>query len=282
MAKNIVSVLKQSGKALCYYALFLGFQLIVGLAFSVFMGIHIGFQAAMKGGTMPSNEELSQQMMQALNENTGLLVILYSVPTVLFLWLFFLIRRRKLHIETGMVSFRKSLLPGLLLLALGITGFLNTALNLLPESWLESYSESSGFLEEGPFAVMLIATGICAPLLEEIIFRGLIFSRLKRAMPVWIAAILSSLLFGLAHGQILWIAYASCLGLVFCLVTQRTGSILPSMLIHAVFNSLGTCLTYSGFLFTPVTFWGMLMGGALLSVVGMYFFLRNTKPRETL
>ena len=279
MKYNAASIFKQLGKALCYYGLFLGIQVIVGFVFTFVAGFIIGFQTTLQGKPMPSAEVLSSQIMDMVTENTGLLVLLYTVPTLLFLWLFFLIRRKKFHVETGMVFFQKSLIPSIVLFSLGITAFLNTALNLLPESWLDAYSESSSSLGQGPFLQTLIATGICAPVLEEIIFRGLIFSRLKRAMPLWVSIVISSLLFGIAHGQILWMAYTFCLGVLFCVIVERTGSILSTMLVHAIFNSLGTCLSYSGYSFTAAVFWATLILGILLSVLGMWLLINKTQKK---
>lgn len=277
MKYNAASICKQLGKALCYYALFLGIQVITGFLFSLAIGFIIGFQTTIQGKPMPSNAELSEQLLQMVSESTGLLVLLYTIPTLLFLWLFFLIRHKKLRLETGMLPFRKSLIPYILIFAIGITAFLNTALNLLPESWLEAYGEFAEPLGQGPFFMTLIATGICAPLLEEIIFRGLILSRLKKAMPLWVAILISSLLFGIAHGQILWISYTFCLGILFCVIAERTGSILSTMLVHAVLNGLGTCLSYSGYIFTPVVFWITLALGVLLSVLGMWLLIQKTR-----
>lgn len=279
MKYSAASIFKQLGKALCYYGLFLGIQVIVGFAFTFAAGFIIGFQTTLQGKPMPSAEVLSSQIMDMVTENTGLLVLLYTVPTLLFLWLFFLIRRKKFRVEAGIVSFPKSLLPSVVLFSVGITAFLNTALNLLPESWLDAYSDSSSSLGQGPFLMTLLATGVCAPILEEIIFRGLILSRLKRAMPLWVAILISSLMFGIAHGQILWISYTFCLGVLFCVIAERTGSILSTMLVHAIFNGLGTCLSYSGYMFTWVVFWATLILGILLSVLGMWLLIHKTQEK---
>lgn len=281
MKQGTLSIFKQLGKSLCYYGLFLGIQVIAGFMFSLAVGILIGFKSGLTG-EMPSSEDYTLMVSQMLQEGTGLLVILYTIPGLLLLWLFFLIRGKKLTRESGMVSYPVSLLPPVILLALGLTFFLNTVLNLLPQSWLESYSESSSALGQGPFFPMLIATGICAPFFEEIIFRGLILSRLKKAMPLWVAMVISSLLFGLAHGHPVWIAYAFCLGMAFCFVAERTGSIWTTILIHAIFNSFGTCLTYSEFQFTAATFIIMLSCGILFTIGGFYLLVLKTKKAEVI
>lgn len=276
MNYNKADIFKQLGKALCYYALFLGTQAIVSVVMSIAGGIIVGMKYALSGDTL-SPEAMATEVTNMVLDNTGWIVLIYTVLTLLFLWIFFLIRKKKLFAETGMVRFPVNLLSYAVIIAIGLTGFVNTALNLLPESWLDSYAESSGTLLDGPFFLMLVATGICAPILEEIIFRGLILSRLRKVMPFWVAAFISSLLFGLAHGHPLWIAYATLLGIAFCVVTKETGSILPSMLIHAIFNSAGTLMSYSEFAFTEITFWATLGVGLILMILGFYLLIKKQK-----
>ncbi len=86
---------------------------------------------------------------------------------------------------------------------------------------------------------------VAAPFVEELTFRGFIFNALRRYSPVWVAALGSSILFGLAHwqpgnaGALLPLAVA---GAVLALVYYRTGSLVASMLTHALFNSVTVVL----------------------------------------
>ena len=86
---------------------------------------------------------------------------------------------------------------------------------------------------------------IAAPFVEELTFRGFIFNAVRRYSPVWVAALVSSVLFGLAHwqpgnaGALLPLAVA---GAVLALVYYRTGSLVASMLTHALFNSVTVVL----------------------------------------
>lgn len=274
MKTNGKNIFFQIMKALCYYALFMGAQVIVGIA-SSFLGT-FSYMAKNGVGTSPDDQEKLQAfLLDFVNQNTGYLVIAYTLLALLILWIFFLIRRKKLHGECGMLRFKTGYLPAILVLAVGLTFFCNTALNLLPEAWLDSYGEASGSLSQGPFFVMLIATGICAPLLEEITFRGLILSRLTRALPLWVSVCISSLLFGISHGHPLWIVYTFLLGVAFSVVALRTGSILPTMLMHAIFNIFGTCIGYVEFEFNIIIFFTMLIAGIILTILGFYMLLNK-------
>lgn len=80
---------------------------------------------------------------------------------------------------------------------------------------------------------------IAAPFFEELTFRGFVFNALRRYAPVWLAAVLSGVIFGFSHwqpGNAGAIAPLAVGGVVLALVYVRTGSLLASMLTHALFN----------------------------------------------
>jgi hypothetical protein len=90
------------------------------------------------------------------------------------------------------------------------------------------------------FAIVFLAC-VAAPFFEEIVFRGFVFNALLRYVPVWAAVLLSALVFGGIHylpgngGVIIPLAAT---GVVLALVYYRTGSLVASMITHAVFNLL--------------------------------------------
>jgi len=86
--------------------------------------------------------------------------------------------------------------------------------------------------------MMFILAAVAAPLLEELSFRGMLFPALSRYIgPVW-AILLSGFLFGAIHpqGPILWAALGG-IGAVSALLTYITGSLVPSMVMHACHNA---------------------------------------------
>ena len=82
----------------------------------------------------------------------------------------------------------------------------------------------------------IISFGILAPLGEELIFRGLVYGSLKKAMPVPAAIVLSGFLFGLFHGNLVQGVYATLLGCVFALSYELYGTLLIPILMHGVAN----------------------------------------------
>ena len=82
-----------------------------------------------------------------------------------------------------------------------------------------------------------------APVLEEIVFRGLVYTRLKKGMPAIVAAVLTSLLFGIMHGTIIWVIYAFVLGMVMTWVFERYQSLAANIIFHFTFNLMGLVLS---------------------------------------
>jgi membrane protease YdiL (CAAX protease family) len=100
-------------------------------------------------------------------------------------------------------------------------------------------------------ALIAAAVFVCAiaPVCEEFFFRGFVFGGLRRMRIVvagrelgtWVAAILTGILFGLAHtgsASSQYLIPLGFLGFVLCLVRWRTGSLYPCMALHSVNNAL--------------------------------------------
>ena len=111
-------------------------------------------------------------------------------------------------------------------------------LQLLPDGILNAYNQASAVWSSMPLIYMLLATGLRAPVLEEIIFRGLILTSLERGMPSWAALLLSAFLFGICHGHPVWAAYAAIFGVVLGVLALSYRSILPGLLLTSSISAV--------------------------------------------
>lgn len=253
MAKKVFAAL---GKALCYTLLFIGMQLIVSFAVLLIGGV--GFVAQyLHDNSAPDMAVLTQQLTELLYGKAMLITLVSDVLALLFLWVFFAARKKNILNE---VHIARSV-PGLAYIPLAVggaclAGLVGTVLSMLPipESVWEEYAGQSSMIG-GTGIVAVVASVIVAPLTEEVFFRGLVYTRLRRAMPPVVAMLISSLVFGLLHGQLIWICYAFVTGMALCVVFERTGSIRASFTVHLAFNIAGGYLLDS------------LEGGALTAVV---------------
>lgn len=109
----------------------------------------------------------------------------------------------------------------------------------------------------------LISTAVLPAVLEEMSFRGILLERL-RPFGDRFAVLVSALLFGLAHGNIIQIPFAFLLGLFFGYIVVRTNNILLAMLLHFLNNGMSVLFEYIGLVdpewVSPVQVaWFMLM-----------------------
>jgi membrane protease YdiL (CAAX protease family) len=88
------------------------------------------------------------------------------------------------------------------------------------------------------FALALLLGAVIAPISEETFFRGFLFAGLRREYPFWLAAGVSSLIFGVGHMVPGAIVPLCVLGFLFAWMRERTGSIWPSIAMHMLNNAL--------------------------------------------
>ena len=87
--------------------------------------------------------------------------------------------------------------------------------------------------------------GICSPLVEEVLFRGIIYNRLKRVFPVSFSVVISALLFGVFHGNIVQGIYGTLMGLFIAVMYEKYRDIKVPVIIHMVANLGVYVLTYT-------------------------------------
>lgn len=95
-----------------------------------------------------------------------------------------------------------------------------------------------------PWMILLLAAMavVMAPLVEETLFRGILFRACRRSLPFWWAAPASGIIFAVGHGQLVAIIPIALLGMTFAFLTRRTGSLWASAAAHAIFNGYSTLM----------------------------------------
>lgn len=91
-------------------------------------------------------------------------------------------------------------------------------------------------------AVTFFYMVICAPILEEYVFRKLIIDRTLQ-YGAGAAILLSGLMFGLFHGNISQFVYAGALGMFFAFIYVKTGNIKITIGLHAFINFMGAMVS---------------------------------------
>ncbi len=98
-----------------------------------------------------------------------------------------------------------------------------------------------------PAAVMmLVLVAGLAPMVEELLFRGLLYRWIGERFGIWPALIVSSLIFSCLHGIALLIPPLFVVGCLLAWLYEKSGSIWPCMVMHGVFNGLMLLGLYGG------------------------------------
>lgn len=106
----------------------------------------------------------------------------------------------------------------------------------------------SGFMEElaltrSPWW-LIASVAVVAPIFEEMVFRGFVYSGFERSLGALPAVLLSSALFTVLHGQynIYELTQIFVLGMVLAWARMRTQSLLTPIVMHAANNGLATAV----------------------------------------
>lgn len=278
MKKVVMSVLK----ALGYFGIFLGMQLVVIFVYYFAASFAVGFKYGAMGYNTADRAvalKMGQEVAEKVLSASSVLTMVANTLSVGAFLLVFLCTNQKIKDGFSIRKFSGKAVAPIVMMGLGFNVLVSVVLNLIPfpESWMASYEESSAAITEGNFFVMFLFTVFFAPIAEELTFRALVHTRLKKGMPVAVAAVLSSVLFGLVHGQKIWILYAACIGLVMVWVFERTRSVLASILFHMSFNLYAALTTLIPEDAPEAFAIAILVVSVVLSVAGVILFLKTPK-----
>ncbi|MCC6176969.1 MAG: CPBP family intramembrane metalloprotease [Chloroflexi bacterium] len=96
----------------------------------------------------------------------------------------------------------------------------------------------------GGFVLVVLAGGLIAPISEELYFRGFVFRSYLERKGTIVAYVATSLLFATLHLNLPALLPILVMSLLFCWAYQRTGSIIPSIVGHALNNTIAFSILY--------------------------------------
>lgn len=123
--------------------------------------------------------------------------------------------------------------------------FVLTALYLLPalSSWMAEYLEVTEYLEMGSSFRAFLYTVLAAPVVEELLFRGVVLGYLRRGFSDRTSVLVSALLFAIIHFNWIQGGYAFLLGILLGHLCLRTKSLWMSIFLH-MFINLGSFFVF--------------------------------------
>ena len=180
---------------------------------------------------------------QRLINSTLYVTLIGDLTAAIILYLFY--RKDQMHRKEGFSGKGKAFVWAppviwfsVIILAIATGQFLNDLINGLHLNDLfTGYSEVSEQAFSGqPVGLMILVVGIIGPICEELMFRGIVFNRLKDWVKPQAAIAISALLFGIYHGNVVQFFYATCMGVMLAIIYDKTGTLWISIVAHIAEN----------------------------------------------
>lgn len=163
-----------------------------------------------------------------------------------------------------------------LIASAGATVSVNLFINALGIfKYATDYARAAREMYGEPLYMQIMVIGILMPVMEELIFRGLIYERVSNFSGEASGILLMSVIFGIYHGNLLQGIYAFCFSLLLIYVYKRTGSFAASICFHSASNLI--CLVLNRM--APLSTMGYSVGIVLSAMIGIYGLRElNRKP----
>jgi uncharacterized protein len=129
--------------------------------------------------------------------------------------------------------------------------------------------QAFGQMKSGSFATV-VSVCVLAPVLEEMLFRGVLLRSFLQQYPRWVAIAYSALFFGAAHLNVYQFVLAALLGVLLGWLFERSRSLIPCIALHAALNAsvvaLGLNTAGNEALWDSVSAGGIALAGAMALV----------------
>jgi len=182
---------------------------------------------------------------------TALLYLLQNLPAIFLIWLLALRPNKLPFMETMKIRTKVGKTGPYKLVAAGVgtwyaaipviiaTVFLVTRLGFQGSDNPIVAIVLTAAKDASPFGVFLfiLTLGVLPALVEEVLFRGFLYTSLRRKLGAFSSIIISAALFSLAHLDLGGAIQLFCLGFLFAFIFEKTKSLIPSMICHCMWNS---------------------------------------------
>lgn len=149
----------------------------------------------------------------------------------------------KAEIQFSVHDLKRDLIYILIIVATGIA--LNLFVTYTPLNlFLDNYNSSTEILYSGDLYIKILANAIFIPILEELIFRGIVCGQLSMWYGNRCGVIISAVLFGIMHFNVIQFLYAFLMGLLLAYVYNSTKKLWVTSLAHGLTNFIVIIFTF--------------------------------------
>lgn len=171
-------------------------------------------------------EEYTNNLNNYINNNLWIIIL---ITLIIFLPIFY----HKIKKNNVIIKKDKGILY-LIVPALSISILLNLIIiNINKLCNIENLNN-----DKSMWIILIISSGIIGPILEELLFRGIVYNDLKKFNTNKISMILCVIIFALFHSSISQIIYAFLIGYILIKIYNKTNNLLYPIIFHIVSNSI--------------------------------------------
>ena len=147
-----------------------------------------------------------------------------------------------------------------------------------PQQLLERFADD--VIPKGmPAWQLVLYVAVLPAICEELAFRGVLLSGLRRKLRPAVLVISVGVIFGLFHVTLYRLAPTAFLGMILTAIALMTNSIFPGMLLHAGNNALGV---FAGGLLNPdVVQWWHYVAAVTVFALSLWIIYRNRSDQHT-
>lgn len=256
-------------------------QIVCRVAASLLYGIYYGIQASARGEAASQSDILA-----GYNSITIYILIISQIIAFLVFGIWYKQQNRGREKKHLTEVIHGKTIGSIVFLAIGLQLFTNLFMQIVYVISPAIMNEYAALVETVGIGqanvVSMLATVILAPIVEEIMFRGVTMRLAGKAGAGFLVAnLIQAVAFGIYHFNLVQGIYATVLGLVFGYVAYKYDSIYPSILLHLAYNLAATLLgALAGVLPDTIVTQVVLMVIMLVTALFGIWFLKEDRREE--
>ncbi len=250
-------------------SLFLLIPILIYYAITMVVSMIVGFLIMLKMITTEKvslnnfTDENYEMFASLVEENTMQMMLLVSVIAIpIFLILMY---RDKKKIKMQAIDTRLIVYPLVVIVGISACIFLNLMIGMMDIAQIDT--EGADTLEklyQGNMLLNVIVGVFVIPTTEELLFRGILYKRMRTFMLPKVAIVANGILFGLFHGNLLQFIFSCAIGMLLAYVYEKSRNCWLPIILHASSNGISYLVTYRDEV-------GQLIFGTLEGVVTAFF-----------
>ena len=221
--------------------IFVGIQLVIGVAVEFGMAFAVVIREILRGGLGLDMSAVLEDVMGFVLENSTLIVLVCNIASLaVFLPMWLTMRKRSERyknrnpVDLGIAFI--GFFAGFNIVQLLVFGLTDIT------RFFPAYEEVAEMLTGGSVLMQIITVGLAAPVTEELVFRGILMNRMKW-LPVWASVLIQALLFSIVHFNLFQSLYAFLAGILLGLAYIKYRSVILVILGHVAFNLINIVLS---------------------------------------